>query len=123
MECVLKKSLCALIVAAIFSFFIVAPAVSQAAPKAVIKVVLDNASVHVLSNSYAPGAVNPMVKRANSVIVIVAGPQKFKETFANGHSDIQSHKTGDAYWSASATKSLTNIGSNTVQTLVIQIKK
>jgi hypothetical protein len=57
------------------------------------------------------------------VIIITAGPQKFKETFASGKSDIQSHKTGDAYWSAAATKSLTNIGSNTVQTLVVQLKK
>jgi hypothetical protein len=119
----MQKPIGALMVAASFTFLAFAPAVAQTkAPAVVTKVTLNNAKVRVLDNVYAPGAVNPMIKRSGSVVVVISGVQNFKETYADGHTDMTSHKIGDAYWSAAATKSLTNLGTGTVRTLVIQLK-
>jgi hypothetical protein len=109
----------ALMTAAFFALLI-APAAAQTKP--VSKVLLDNASVRVISNVYAPGSVNPMVKRPNTVVYVVAGPQHVKFTYADGHVVTATYATGTAFFSPAATRSITNVGTNSYTTIAIQMK-
>lgn len=117
----MQKALGALIIAVIFTFVTVRPAIAQT--KAVAKLVLDNADVQVRDVTYAPGAVSPAVKRPHLVVYVISGPQKFTFTYADGHSATITHKTGDVFWQEASTRSITNVGRNTVHNLVIYLKK
>jgi hypothetical protein len=106
--------------AAAFSIVAVAPAVAQT--KAVSKVLLNNASVIVILGTYAPGAVNPMTKRLHVLVYVIKGPQHTKRTGADGHVTTFSYPTGAVHFEPAGTNSLTNIGTNTYQTLAVELK-
>ena len=103
-----------------FAFLAIAPAAAQT--KAVSTTLLDNANVTVRQTTYAPGATNQPQGPAR-VIYIVHGPQHFKRIGADGHSMMLNHKTGDAYWLPTGKATVTNMGTNTVRTLAIFVKK
>jgi quercetin dioxygenase-like cupin family protein len=117
----MQKILGAFFVATIFTFLTVAPALAQTKP--LVKLVLDNANVQVRDVTYSPGSSSPIANRPHLVVYVIAGPQKFKYTYADGHSTTVTRKTGDVFWQEAATRSITNVGTNTVRTLVIYLKK
>jgi quercetin dioxygenase-like cupin family protein len=121
----MQKTLGALVAAATFTFLTVAPAVAQtsAAAPAVVKVLLQNADVGVNRFTYAPGAVSVTSKRPHRFVYVLAGPAKFKLTYADGHTKMESGKTGDAWWEEPGTVSVTNVGSDTVQVLSVNVRK
>ncbi len=120
----MRKTLAAFIIAATCTFLTYSAAVSQMkAPAPVVKVLLDNATVHVTQSTYAPGAVSPMTKRQHALIYVIAGPQHIKRTDADGHTKTDSYPTGAAHFEeGSPMRSLTNVGSNTYRVLAVTLK-
>jgi hypothetical protein len=109
-----------LISASTFAFLTVAPAAAQT--RVVAKTLVDNANVTVRLTTYAPGAINKTLGPGR-LVYIVQGPQKFKRTSADGHSTMQIHKTGDAYWLPAGVATITNVGPNTTTVLAVFVKK
>jgi hypothetical protein len=118
---IMLRSSAVIIMAALFSLAAFVPAVAQT--KAVSKVLMNNASVLVILGTYAPGAVNPMTKRMHVLVYVIKGPQHTKRTDADGHVTTFSYPTGAVHFESAGTNSLTNIGTNTYQTLAVQLKQ
>ncbi len=119
----MRKILAAIIIAATCTFLTYSAAVSQMkAPAPVVKVLLDNANVHVTQSTYAPGAVSPMTKRGRVLIYVISGPQNTKRTEADGHSSTLSYPTGAAHFEEGGMRSLTNVGSNAYRILAVTLK-
>ena len=96
---------------------------TNAPPKPSPEIVLENADVQVRVIAYAPGTVSPIGKHPHRIIYVVGGPVKFKWTYEDGHTAIESHETGDVIWQDPATYSLSNAGNTTAHILMINLKK
>jgi len=116
----MHKMLGALIMAATFAFLSAAPVAAQT--KAAAKTLVDNANVTVRLTTYPPGATNTTLAPGR-VVYVVQGPQKFKRTTADGHTTMQIHKTGDAYWLPAGKATITNVGPNATTVLAVFVKK